>query len=510
MFSAEDLVFIKERGSDLDTVKEQVESFKNGFPFMEIIQAATVGKGIIQLDESHVDEFIHFFEHQLEKGISMLKFVPASGAASRMFKDLYTAIDQLENGAGEAEVMQDKAIQTFFDRLKDFAFYSDLEKAASKPVEQLSKLEVLKLVLTETGLNYGNLPKGLLQFHQYNEKSRTPFEEHAVEGALYAKDKNGQVKIHFTVSPEHQEAFEAHLNEVQEVYEGEFEVRYDITFSQQKPATDTIAVDTQNEPFRNDDNSLLFRPGGHGALLDNLNDLDADLIFIKNIDNVVPDYLKPETVKYKKALAGLLLNYQKKIFSYQQILDSRHYTALDSKFYSEASSFLENVLNVKPPTNQYYSEKEELYHYLKQKFNRPIRVCGMVKNEGEPGGGPLWAKNADDSISLQIVESVQVDLSNEQQRNIVEKATHFNPVDLVCGTKNYKGEPYNLLKYRDPKTGFISYKSKDGKELKAQELPGLWNGAMADWNTLFVEVPILTFNPVKTVNDLLRNEHQPD
>ncbi len=510
MFSAEDLVFIKERGSDLNTVKEQVKNFEKGFPFMEIIQAATVGKGIIQLDDSHANEFIHFFEDQLEKGISILKFVPASGAASRMFKDLYSAIDQLDNGTPEAEVLQNKAIQTFFNRLKDFAFYSDLEKAAAKPVDQLSKLEVLKLVLTESGLNYGNLPKGLLQFHQYNEKSRTPFGEHAVEGALYAKDKNGQVKIHFTVSPEHQEAFEAHLTEVQGAYEQVFEVGYDMTFSQQKPATDTIAVDMQNEPFRNDDNSLLFRPGGHGALLDNLNDLDADLIFIKNIDNVVPDYLKDETVKYKKALAGLLLNYQKRIFSYQQILDGRHYTALDSKFYSEASSFLENVLNVKPPVNQYYSEKEELYHYLKQKFNRPIRVCGMVKNEGEPGGGPFWAKNADDSISLQIVESVQVDQSNEQQQNIAQKATHFNPVDLVCGTKNYKGEPYNLLKYRDPKTGFISFKSKDGKELKAQELPGLWNGAMADWNTLFVEVPILTFNPVKTVNDLLRKEHQPD
>ncbi len=510
MFSAEDLVFIEERGSDLNTVKEQVKNFEKEFPFMEIIQAATVGKGIIQLDESHVDEFVHFFEHQLEKGISLLKFVPASGAASRMFKSLYTAIGQLEEGTPEAEVLQNKEIKVFFDRLKDFALYPDLEKAAAKPLDQLSKLEILKLVLTESGLDYGNLPKGLLQFHQYNEKSRTPFEEHGVEGARYAKEKDGKVKIHFTVSPEHQKAFEAHLKEVQQAYEREFNVSYEITFSQQKPATDTIAVDMDNKPFRNEDNSLLFRPAGHGALLDNLNDLDADLIFIKNIDNVVPDYLKGETVKYKKALAGLLLNYQKRIFSYQQILNERHYTALDSKFYAEASSFLENVLNVTPPVNQYYSEKEELYHYLKLKFNRPIRVCGMVKNEGEPGGGPFWAKNADGSISLQIVESVQVDLSNEQQKNIVQKATHFNPVDLVCGTKNYKGESYNLLKYRDSKTGFISYKSKDGKELKAQELPGLWNGAMADWNTLFVEVPILTFNPVKTVNDLLRKEHQPD
>ena len=510
MFKAEDLVFIEERGSELSTVKEQVKNFEKGFPFLEIKQAATIGKGIIQLNEEHANQFIDFFDQHLEKGISLLKFVPASGAASRMFKNLYAAKAALESGTAEETVMQDPEIKAFFTGLKDFAFYNQLEKLAGKSASQLSALNILNLVLTEDGLNYGNLPKGLLQFHRYDLESRTSFEEHCVEGGLYAKDNNGKVRLHFTVSPEHQEAFETHLKEIRSKYEAKFDVNYNISFSQQKSSTDTIAVDMDNNPFRNADNSLLFRPGGHGALLDNLNDLNADLIFIKNIDNVVPDNLKDETVKYKKALAGLLLNYQKRIFSYQQILDERHYTALDSKFYSEAASFLENVLNVSPPTNQYYSEKEELYYYLKSKFNRPIRVCGMVKNEGEPGGGPFWTKNADDSVSLQIAESVQIDMKNEQQKTIANQATHFNPVDLVCGTKNYKGESYNLLQYRDPRTGFISYKSKDGKELKAQELPGLWNGAMADWNTLFVEVPILTFNPVKTVNDLLRKEHQPD
>lgn len=510
MFNAEDLVFIEERGSDLSTVKEQVKNFEKGFPFMEIIQAATVGKGIIQLNEEHANQFIDFLNHKLEHGISLLKFVPASGAASRMFKDLFSAKSKLESGETEAKVLQEKSVKYFFDNLKKFAFYAELEKLASQPVEQLSALEVLDLVLTEKGLNYGSLPKGLLTFHQYSEECRTAFEEHCVEGAQYSRDNKGQVKIHFTVSPEHQDAFEAHLKAIRSKYEQAFEVQYDIQFSQQKPSTDTLAVDMSNQPFRNGDNSLLFRPGGHGALLENLNDLDADLIFIKNIDNVVPDYLKGDTTTYKKALAGLLLNYQKRIFSYQQILDERHYTALDSKFYAEASSFLENILNVKPPTSHYYSEKEELYHYLKEKFNRPIRVCGMVKNEGEPGGGPFWAKNRDGSVSLQVVESSQIDLQNKEQQNIVSQATHFNPVDLICGIKNYRGEKYNLLTYRDPQTGFISYKSKDGKELKAQELPGLWNGAMADWNTLFVEVPITTFNPVKTVNDLLRKEHQPD
>jgi hypothetical protein len=510
MFNTKDLGFIEERGSDLSTVKEQIANFENGFPFTEVIEAATVGNGIIQLDPEHTDDFIRFFEKSRENGISLLKFVPASGAASRMFKSLFSAKERLESGENEEPVLQEKEISAFFAGLKNFAFYPELEKLGGKPAEQLSALEILNLVLTGQGLDYGTLPKGLLLFHQYGEKRRTPFEEHCVEGALYAKDHEGKIRMHFTVSPEHQQAFDAHLKAVQASYESQFDVTFDITFSQQKPSTDTIAVDMQNKPFRNADGSLLFRPAGHGALLDNLNDLDADVIFIKNIDNVVPDYLKPETVKYKKALAGLLLNYQKRIFSYQEVFDTHNYNAIDSKFFAEAAYFLENVLNVKPPSNLYYTEKEDLYHYLKQKFNRPVRVCGMVKNEGEPGGGPFLAKNNDQSVSLQIVESSQVDMANEQQKSIVNHATHFNPVDLVCGTKNYKGEHYNLLEYRDPKTGFISYKSKDGKELKAQELPGLWNGAMADWNTLFVEVPIKTFNPVKTANDLLRKEHQPD
>jgi hypothetical protein len=510
MFSTEDLGFIEQRGSELSTVKAQVTNFVNGFPFTEVIEAATIGNGIIQLDPEHTNDYISFFEKSRENGISLLKFVPASGAASRMFKSLFTAKERLENGEDEQTVLQNGEINTFFSGLKKFAFYQELEKLGGKPVEQLSALEILNLVLTEKGLDYGTLPKGLLLFHQYEEKHRTPFEEHCVEGALYAKDHEGKVRMHFTVSPEHQQAFEAHLEEVKSRYENGFDVVFDISFSQQKPSTDTIAVDMQNAPFRNADGSLLFRPAGHGALLDNLKDLDADIIFIKNIDNVVPDYLKPETVKYKKALAGLLLNYQKKIFSYQEVLDKWNYNELDSKFFAEAANFLENVLKVKPPSNLYYTEKEDLYHYLKEKFNRPVRVCGMVKNEGEPGGGPFLAKNNDQSVSLQIVESSQVDMANEKQKLIVNHATHFNPVDLVCAIKNYKGEKYDLLKYRDPKTGFISYKSKDGKELKAQELPGLWNGAMADWNTLFVEVPVGTFNPVKTVNDLLRKEHQPD
>ena len=510
MFTEKDLADIQKRGSNPLTVKQQIENFVTGFPFLQLIKAATINDGIIRLTEQETVESIHYFEEKVTEGINLLKFVPASGAASRMFKVLYEAKDKLTTGASETEVKTQKDIQYFFDHLNRFAFYADLKKVAGKAPEELSALEVLTLLLNEKGLNYGNLPKGLLKFHNYPDSSRTSFEEHCAEGALYGRKSDGNIAMHFTVSPEHQPKFEAHLTEIQPKYEKKFEATYSISFSQQKTSTDTISVTPENEPFRNKDGSLLFRPGGHGALLANLNELDADVVFIKNIDNVVPDYLKTETVNYKKALAGLVLNLQKKIFGYQEIFDTHHYYALDSMFLSEAAHFLENVLNVKPPTNQYYTEKEELYHYLKNKFDRPIRICGMVRNEGEPGGGPFWAKNSDESVSLQVVETSQIDFSNSQQKELVEAATHFNPVDLVCAFKNYKGEKYDLSKFVDPATGFISQKSQNGKDLKAQELPGLWNGAMADWNTLFVEVPILTFNPVKTVNDLLRKEHQPE
>ncbi|MGE5448715.1 MAG: DUF4301 family protein, partial [Bacteroidales bacterium] len=396
-------------------------------------------------------------------------------------------------------------------QLDQFAFYDDLKQLAAREnmaIEDVPLQKLLEWKLLDQGLNYGNLPKGLLKFHTYPDGYRTPLEEHFVEGAAYSRNNAAVVKIHFTVSPEHQKAFNEHVNEIISKYEQQFGVEYEISFSQQKPSTDTIAVTPDNEPFRNSDGSLLFRPAGHGALIENLNDLQADIIFIKNIDNVVPDRLKKATIDYKKALAGVLLNLQEEIFYYQKMLDVNHYSDLDSAFYGEASDFLENVMNIIPPHDQFYREKEELYQYFRSKFNRPIRVCGMVKNLGEPGGGPFFALNRDGSVSLQIVESSQIDFNDTEQASIAHHATHFNPVDLVCAVKNYKGEKYNLLDFTDPETGFISSKSKDGKELKAQELPGLWNGAMSDWNTMFVEVPVETFNPVKTVIDLLRKEHQ--
>lgn len=511
MFKAEDIQQIVARGSQVDLVAQQIENFKAGFPFLKLIEAASQHHGLITLTSSEVEKYIDEFEQKVATGTELIKFVPASGAASRMFKSLFSALEDLQNGKEHSEVIKDKEVAKFLDQLNQFAFYDDLKQLAAREnmdIEDVPLQKLLEWKLLDQGLNYGNLPKGLLKFHTYPDGYRTPLEEHFVEGASYSRNNAAVVKIHFTVSPEHLMAFQEHVNEILPRYEQQFGVKYEISFSQQKPSTDTIAVTPDNEPFRNSDGSLLFRPAGHGALIENLNDLEADLIFIKNIDNVVPDRLKKPTIDYKKALAGVLLNLQEEIFYYQKMLDTTPYSALDSAFYAEAANFLENVMNIIPPHDQYYSEKEELFYYFKKKFNRPVRVCGMVKNLGEPGGGPFFALNRDGSVSLQIVESSQIDFNDTEQASIARHATHFNPVDLVCAVKNYKGEKYNLLDFTDPETGFISSKSKDGKELKAQELPGLWNGAMSDWSTMFVEVPVETFNPVKTVTDLLRKEHQ--
>ncbi|MEI8113067.1 MAG: DUF4301 family protein [Bacteroidia bacterium] len=511
MFRPEDISQINARGSNLETVKQQITNFKTGFPFLRINESASNYHGLIKLSKSEIQKYITLFDEKIENGLQVLKFIPASGAASRMFKSLFTALENLQSGKETEEVLKDKEVALFFDELRLFAFYDDLTELTTKEnqvIENISLQEILEGFLLEKGLNYGNLPKGLLKFHKYPDGNRTPLEEHLVEGALYSKNHENVVNLHFTVSPEHQQAFEKCVDEIKPLYEKLFGVKYQIGFSQQKSATDTIAVSIDNEPFRNIDGSLLFRPAGHGALLENLNDLEADLIFIKNIDNVVPDQYKKTTIEYKKALAGVLLNLQDQIFFYQKMLNDHHPTALESAFYAEAANFLENVLNIAPPNNQYYSEKTELYRYFKKKFNRPVRVCGMVRNMGEPGGGPFFALNNDGTVSLQVVETSQIDMKDEAQAAIAKNATHFNPVDLVCAIRNYTGKKYNLLDFSDPRTGFISNKSKDGKELKAQELPGLWNGAMSDWNTLFVEVPASTFSPVKTVSDLLRKEHQ--
>ena len=508
MLSQKDNIQIEQRGGNPEVVLKQIDNFKKGFPFTQLVDSATVENGIIRLDEQMITEYGERYDIQVSMGIKPVKFVPASGAASRMFKDLFEALAECKADENpEITLARNANARTFLVNKEKFAFFSELKKA----IADAGEIEIcgnwIGFLLYEKGLNYGNLPKGMLKFHKYPNGERTPFEEHLVESARYAKSRDSIAHLHFTVSPEHREGFENLLEKVKNDYESKLEVTFDVSFSLQKPSTDTIAVDLQNMPFREPDGSLLFRPGGHGALIENLNDLDADIIFIKNIDNVVPERLSESTVACKKALAGVLLKYQEKIFHYQKVLSERDPSTIESALLAEAANFLENILNVKPPENQYYTEKERLYHYLLDKYNRPLRVCGVVKNEGEPGGGPFWARNPDGTVTLQIVESSQIDHENPQQQSIAERATHFNPVDLVCAVKNYKGEKYDLTAFTDHATGFISKKSKDGKDLKAQELPGLWNGAMSDWNTLFVEVPVETFNPVKTVFDLLREEH---
>ena len=498
------------RGSALATVETQIAHFQEGFPFLEVIKAATIGEGVIRLSEAEVSEYAESYSAQM--GLKkILKFVPASGAASRMFKALFSYLHDYQGTAKELAALEagEGALGTFFSRLEDFAFHHDLiesmgGKAAYEALAPADRPRVvLDHLLTENGLNYGQLPKGLLKFHRYEGEIRTPLEEHLVEAASYAAAEGGTAFLHFTVSPEHQSRFEAQLAEVKVRYEAKYGVKIEVSFSIQRPATDTIAVDMENAPFREEDGSLLFRPAGHGALVENLNDLDADLIFIKNIDNVVPDGIKAPTILYKKALAGLLFSYQEKVFDYLFALEKA-----DTDTVEEAAAFLETTLCVQPPADFATWNLGQKTAYLQTKLNRPFRVCGMVKNEGEPGGGPFWAKNSDGTVSLQIAESAQIDMDNATQAAIMKGASHFNPVDLVCATRDKDGKPFDLLKHRDPKTGFISFKSKDGRDLKAQELPGLWNGAMADWITLFVEVPIVTFNPVKTVNDLLREQHQ--
>ncbi len=509
MFTPDDILQIQSRGSRPEEVMQQIENFRKGFPFLQVVRAATAGDGIICLKDGEIEKYENLYNSKIGSGIQPVKFVPASGAASRMFSALFAALGDLERGESESSVLaKNAASRIFYEQVNRFAFFGDLESCIRKAGLELNLRNILGYLLMPEGLNYGSLPKGLLSFHRYNDHIRTPFEEHLAEGALYARDHQNRVTLHFTISPEHEKGFRDLFERAGDRFGSEFGVSFRVDFSYQKPSTDTLAVDLRNEPFREKDGSLLFRPGGHGALLENLNELDGDLIFIKNIDNIVPDRLKPVTVRYKKVLAGILLYYQEKIHRYQKVLNEKSHYSLDSGFLAEAANFMENNLNTKPATSQYYTSREEIVQYLKEKYNRPVRVCGMVKNQGEPGGGPFWAENSDGTTSLQIAESVQIDMSDPHQAGIAGKATHFNPVDLVCGVRNYKGEKYDLLKFRDPSTGFISRKSKDGKELKALELPGLWNGAMSDWISLFVEVPVETFNPVKTVNDLLRVEHQ--
>ena len=515
MFNDIDINQINNKGLTIENIEKQIAYFKSGFPFIKLKAAAIPGNGLKTYNEEEIIELAAHFDRAY-KDYEIIKFVPASGAASRMFKQLFEFQEQLADAKDITQFELDeknKPVFEFFSKLKSFAFYNDLETVISDKglnidnMLELGKYEsILDYFLTDKGLNYTNLPKGLLAFHLYEDGNRLAVEEHMVEGVHYSTDPKEITHLHLTVSPEHLKKFKIAIADRKKKYEDKFRVKFQIEYSQQKPSTDIIAVDMDNNPFRLNDGSLLFRPGGHGALIENLNDLDADIVFIKNIDNVVPDRLRNTTYLYKKAIGGLLIKLLERTFEMLEDLNSGN---LSDEELEDIKVFAENELNIFIPNAYTGYEKMDRIDYLYTKLNRPIRICGMVKNEGEPGGGPYWVVNTNDELSLQIVESLQMDLDDSSQADIVSTATHFNPVDLVCGIKNYKGEKFDLKKYVDPKTGFISIKSKNGKDLKAQELPGLWNGAMADWITMFVETPLITFNPVKTINDLLRPEHQP-
>ncbi|HCD77534.1 MAG TPA: DUF4301 domain-containing protein [Prevotella sp.] len=505
MFSQKDLEQIAGKGISEAKIEKQLNEFKTGFPFLKLDAAASVGNGIIATSEEEVKRFTDIWKKYKDAGHTVVKFVPASGAASRMFKNMFAFLD------AEYDVPTTDFEKSFFSNIEKFAFYDALSDACrkncGKGVKELIAAGDYKAVvgnlLKKEGLNYGQLPKGLLLFHRYEDGPRTPLEEHLVEGALYA-NCDGTVHIHYTVSPEHRALFEQKVEEKKGKYEKMYGVRYDISFSEQKASTDTIAVNPDDTPFRNSDGSLLFRPGGHGALIVNLNEIPSDVIFIKNIDNVVPDRLKEDTIVYKQVIAGVLVSLQQKAFAYLAKLNDGGCKREDL---DEMLAFLQKDLCCRREGAESLSD-EELAAYLRKKFNRPMRVCGVVKNVGEPGGGPFLTYNQDGTVSLQILESSQIDKNNEEYMKMFTNGTHFNPVDLVCAVRDYKGNKFNLPDFVDHTTGFISSKSKNGKDLKALELPGLWNGAMSDWNTVFVEVPLSTFNPVKTVNDLLREQHQ--
>ena len=501
--SKQDLKQLASRGISEEQVEKQLKQIAEGFPFLRLEAAASVGNGIVAPSNEERDAFIQQWKQYKERPHKIVKFVPASGAASRMFKNMFAFL------SAPYEVPTTDFEKTFFAEIEHFAFKDALNEACKanqgKDIVDLIAegryKDIVANLLQPAGLNYGSLPKGLLLFHNYEDGPRTPMEEHLVEAALYA-NCNGEANVHFTVSHDRLALFKAKVKEKADLLAKKFGVSYNISFSEQKPSTDTIAANTDNTPFRNVDQSMLFRPGGHGALIENLNEIDADIVFIKNIDNVVLDLYKGPTVIYKKYLGGVLVAIRDQVFGYLRQLDKGKvsHSQLD-----EMSAFMRDVFGIRLPE---VLDDESLAPWLREKLNRPIRVCGMVRNEGEPGGGPFVIRETDGSSSLQILESSQINMADAGQRQFFEAGQYFNPVDLVCSLRDWQGKPFDLERYVNPKTAFIAHKSQAGRELLALERPGLWNGAMHDWNTAFVEVPLETFNPVKEVNDLLRPEHQ--
>jgi len=511
-----DNILLAEKGITPQMLENQLALFNQGVPFADLRAAATLGDGVFAYNSTEQESLITLFEERKED-LDLLKFTPASGAATRMFKFLFAFLEEYrpEKESVNAYINRKNAqdLRLFFVGIDNFPFY---EKVRSKLKEKYSQEEqadvdlnryrFVKSMLSKEELDFGNSPKGLFPFHLYKNHSTSAFEEHLFEAALYARTK-GKARLHFTISKEHHEAFKTQFLSYKEKIEAKTETIFDISYSFQKPSTDTIAVNLKNEVVRNADGSLYFRPGGHGSLIENLNEQQADIIFIKNIDNVVVSQFEKTVARHKKVLAGKLLQLQEQSFEYLTTIDT---SDLNEKAILKIVHFLQDTFNLKLASDfEKYSTKYQI-EYLREQLDRPIRVCGMVKNEGEPGGGPFWVKCESGRINLQIIESVQIDPKSDRQQHIKKASSHFNPVDIVCGVKDYKGNKYDLHKFIDKKAAFITYKTIQGKPIKAIEYPGLWNGAMANWNTIFVEVPLSTFNPVKTVNDLLKSAHQAD
>lgn len=529
MFTERDFEQMASLGKNVGEVNGELARFEKGFPFIEIVRSASVGDGILRFSE---DECLRYMETGEKSVSTVTKFVPASGAATRMFKDLFTGLDDLRSGREPGA----KAL-SFIKDFRKFPF------SAGYPGDCSDGRAVLEYVLEGDAegrffsLNYGNMPKGLVVFHGYEDGVRTAFEEHFVEGAMYATSSDGKVRMHFTVSPEYMSLFEKEYERLASKYEARFGCSYEVTFSVQNPATDTIAANPDNTPFRKGDGSLLFRPAGHGALLGNLNSVDSDIIMIKNIDNVVRESRLEPTVYWKKVLKGVLVDVRDTVYAYVRrlkglvganVCQNGCISASGAAVVSSASGVsasgvaaaLHEFVEKELPSLEAFADRFLMYDCASLKaasegniekylctllalLDRPLRVCGMVKNEGAPGGGPFVVREKDGRLSLQILESSQIDMDNEEYVKALRSSTHFNPVDIVCCIKDCDGRKYDLSEYVDRDAGFISSKSYEGRELKALELPGLWNGSMSSWNTLFVEVPVSTFNPVKTVMDLL-------
>ncbi len=514
-FSQKDIAQIKEKGLSLKGIEDQIAIFKRGNKAVKIVAAATLGNGIRQVDNKQADKFVSIFD-DLKNNLKLLNFIPASGAATRMFKELYVFVENFdpykESLQQYFERNESEKLERFLSELQKLPFYEEALSSAIKNFPEfnnssvdIQKFYLVRSMLFDPGLELGNYPKGLVPFHKYKDFTATAFEEHLYETRTYA-EKNNKANLHFTVSKEHLDKFKKEFDEIRSRVEKQTGTTFQIGFSFQDPKTDTIAVDPFNEVFRTSSDEMFFRPGGHGALIENLNNLDADLVFIKNIDNLVTASNREELAFYKKMLAGYLLKIQQECFYYLEILDAQDFSETSLQ---QIIQFTKNELSLSFSHDEESLEEVEHIHKLRQLLNRPLRVCGMVKNEGEPGGGPFLVEFENGDSSLQIIEGAQIDIKDSQQKEIAQNATHFNPVDLVCGLKDYKGEKFDLNKFVDPEMSFITSKTKDGKDLKALELPGLWNGAMAKWNTVFLEVPVSTFNPVKTIADLLKPSHQP-